>query len=116
MKLFAYPLAAFLTFFGIMFVVAGAGGSGNVLTIVVGVILIIAAIAFLWLALMKPKPSETTLVQKIDLSGDVNIEQMKCRSCGGILNKDSISVRAGGIFINCPYCGSAYQLEEAPKW
>ena len=99
-----------------MFVVAGAGGRGNVLTIVVGVILIVAAIAFLWLALMKPKPSETTLVQKIDLSGDVNIEQMKCRSCGGILNKDSISVRAGGIFINCPYCGSAYQLEEAPKW
>ena len=47
---------------------------------------------------MKPKPSETTLVQKIDLSGDVNIEQMKCRSCGGILNKDSISVRAGGIY------------------
>jgi Zn finger protein HypA/HybF involved in hydrogenase expression len=116
MKLIAYPLAAFLTFFGIMFVVAGASGSGNILTIVVGVILLVSAIAFLWLAMMKPKPIETTLVQKIDLSGDVNIEQMKCRSCGGILNKDSISVRAGGIFINCPYCGSAYQLEEAPKW
>ena len=116
MKLIAYPLAAFLTFFGIMFVVAGASGSGNIYTIIVGAILIAAAVAFLWLALMKPKPSETTLVQKIDLSGKVNIEQMKCRSCGGILNKDSISVRAGGIFINCPYCGSAYQLEEAPKW
>jgi hypothetical protein len=116
MKLVAYPLAAFLVFFGIMFVVAGASGTGNVLTIVVGVILLAAGVAFLWLALMKPKPSETTLVQKIDLSGEVKIEQMKCRSCGGILNKDSISVRAGGIFINCPYCGSAYQLEEDPKW
>jgi galactitol-specific phosphotransferase system IIC component len=113
MKLIAYPLAAALTFFGIMFV---AGSRGNIMSIVVGSILIAAALAFLWLALMKPKPVETTLVQKIDLSGDVNIEQMKCRSCGGILNKDSISVRAGGIFINCPYCSSAYQLEEAPKW
>jgi Zn finger protein HypA/HybF involved in hydrogenase expression len=115
MKLIAYPLAAFLTFFGIMFVVAGAKWN-NIYTIVVGVILLASAIAFLWLVLMKPKPVETTLIQKVDLSGDVNIEQMKCRSCGGILSKDSISVKAGGIYINCPYCGSTYQLEEAPKW
>jgi Zn finger protein HypA/HybF involved in hydrogenase expression len=98
---------------GIVFVV---GAQGQFMRIVVGVVLMAAAGALVLLALLKPKPIETTLVQKIDLSGDVNIEQMKCRSCGGILNKDSISVRAGGIFINCPYCGSAYQLEEAPKW
>jgi Zn finger protein HypA/HybF involved in hydrogenase expression len=96
-----------------MFVV---GAQGQSMRIVVGVVLMVAAGALILLALLKPKPIETTLIQKIDLSGDVNIEQMKCRSCGGILNKDSISVRAGGIFINCPYCGSAYQLEEAPKW
>jgi hypothetical protein len=113
MKLVAYPLAAALAFLGIMFVV---GAQGQSMRIVVGVVLMAAAGALILLALLKPKPIETTLIQKIDLSGDVNIEQMKCRSCGGILNKDSISVRAGGIFINCPYCGSAYQLEEAPKW
>jgi Zn finger protein HypA/HybF involved in hydrogenase expression len=113
MKLIAYPLAAALAFLGIVFVV---GAQGQFMRIVVGVVLLAAAGALVLLALLKPKPIETTLVQKIDLSGDVNIEQMKCRSCGGILNKDSISVRAGGIFINCPYCGSAYQLEEAPKW
>jgi hypothetical protein len=113
MKLVAYPLAAVLTFFGVMFV---AGARGNIMSIVVGAVLILAAVAFLWLALMKPKPVETTFIQKVDLSGDVNLEQMKCKSCGGILNKDSVSVRAGGIYINCPYCGSAYQLEEAPKW
>ena len=113
MKLIAYPLAAALAFLGIVFVV---GAQGQIMHIVVGVVLMAAAGALVLLALLKPKPIETTLIQKIDLSGDVNIEQMKCRSCGGILNKDSISVRAGGIFINCPYCGSAYQLEEAPKW
>jgi Zn finger protein HypA/HybF involved in hydrogenase expression len=113
MKLIAYPLAAVLAALGIVFVV---GAQGLPLRIVVGVILMAAAAVLVLLALLKPRPIENTLVQKIDLSGDVNIEQMKCRSCGGILNKDSISVRAGGIFINCPYCGSAYQLEEAPKW
>jgi hypothetical protein len=113
MQLIAYPLAAALAFFGVMFV---AGSRGNPYSIVVGVILMAAAAVLVLLALLKPKPVETTLIQKVDVSGDVNLEQMKCRSCGGILNKDSISVRAGGIFINCPYCGSAYQLEEAPKW
>ena len=113
MKLIADPLAAVLAALGIVFVV---GAQGLPLRIVVGVILMAAAAVLVLLALLKPRPIENTLVQKIDLSGDVNIEQMKCRSCGGILNKDSISVRAGGIFINCPYCGSAYQLEEAPKW
>ncbi|MGW8255973.1 MAG: hypothetical protein ACWGMZ_00655 [Thermoguttaceae bacterium] len=113
MKLIAYPLGAVLAFFGLVFVV---GNQGLPMRIVVGVILLAAAGALILMALLKPKPVETTLVQKIDLSGDVNIEQMKCRSCGGALNKDSISVKAGGIFVNCPYCGSAYQLEEAPKW
>jgi hypothetical protein len=113
MKLVAYPLAAALAFLGIMFVV---GAQGQPLRIVVGVILMAAAAALVVIALLKPKPVETTLIQKIDLSGDVSIEQMKCRSCGGILDKNSISVRAGGIYVSCPYCGSAYQLEEAPKW
>jgi hypothetical protein len=113
MQLIAYPLAGILAVLGIMFVV---GSQGSVMRIVVGVILMGAAAVLILLALLKPRPVETTLIQKVDVSGDVNIEQMKCRSCGGILNKDSISVRAGGIFINCPYCGSAYQLEEAPKW
>ncbi len=113
MKLFAYPLSAALGFLGVMFVAGSHGAAGRV---VVGVVLLTAAVAFLWLALMKPKPVEHTIVQKIDLSGDVAVEQMKCKSCGGELNKDSVAVRAGAVFINCPYCGSSYQLEEAPKW
>ena len=113
MKLIAYPLSAALAFLGLVFVM---GAQGQVMRVLVGLILLAASFAMLLIAMMKPKAVETTVVQKVDLSGDISIEQMKCRSCGGVLNKDSISVKAGGIFINCPYCGSAYQLEESPKW
>ena len=113
MKLVAYPLAALLTFFGLMFVV---GSQGMILRIVVGVILLIAAGALVVLALLKPKPSVTTVIQKIDLSGDVSLEDLKCRSCGGTLGKESVTVKAGAVFINCQYCGATYQIEEAPKW
>jgi hypothetical protein len=114
MKLVAYPLAALLGFFGVMFVASGA--RGQPLQIVVGVILLAAAVALLWLALQKPKPSVTTVVQKIDLSGDVKLQNLTCRSCGGTLSKESLAVKAGAVFVNCPYCGAAYQIEEEPKW
>jgi len=113
MKLVAYPLAAVLGFFGVMFVMGSHGRAGS---IVVGVVLLISAGALIWLALQRPKETKHTVIQKIDLSGDVNVQEMTCRSCGGNLSEESISVKAGAVFVNCEYCGSAYQLEEEPKW
>ena len=113
MKLVAYPLAAVLGFLGLMFVV---GSQGQVMRIVVGVVLMISGGALIWLALQQQKEVKHTVIQKIDLSGDVNVQEMTCRSCGGNLSKESVSVKAGGVFVNCEYCGSAYQLEEEPKW
>lgn len=113
MKLVAYPLSGVLALLGIVFV---AGAQGQPMRIVVGVVLMVAAGALVWLALQKPKPSTTTIIQKIDLSGDVNLEDVTCRACGGSLSKKSISVKAGAVFIQCEYCGTAYQLEEEPKW
>ena len=113
MKLVAYPLAAMLGALGVIFL---AGAQGQVMRVVVGGVLLVAAGALLWLVRQSPVQSSTTVVQKIDLSGDVNLEQMTCRSCGGTLSNDSISVRGGGIFVQCEFCGSAYQLEEEPKW
>jgi hypothetical protein len=113
MKLIAYPLAALLGFFGIMFVV---GAQGSAMRFMVGGVLIISAGALLWFAYQLPKPSITTIIQKIDLSGNVNLQDLKCRSCGGALGKESIAVKAGAVFVNCQYCGAVYQLEEEPKW
>jgi hypothetical protein len=113
MKLVAYPLAALLAALGLMFVV---GAQGQTMRIVVGVVLWAAAGALIWLALQQPKASVTTVVQKIDLSGDVKLQDLVCRACGGTLGKESVTVKAGAVFVNCQYCGAAYQIEEEPKW
>jgi hypothetical protein len=113
MKLVAYPLAAVLGFLGVMYV---AGAQGQAIRIVVGVVLLAAAGALIWLALQQPKASVTTVVQKIDLSGDVKLQDLTCRACGGTLGKESVAVKAGGVFVNCQYCGATYQIEEEPKW
>jgi hypothetical protein len=112
-RLVAFLLAAGLGFLGLMFV---AGSQGSPPRIVVGVLLWLAAGALVWLAMHKVPQQTTTVVQKIDLSGNVNLQDMTCRSCGGTLSQKSVEVRAGAVFVHCEYCGAAYQLEEDPKW
>jgi len=65
---------------------------------------------------MKVPDTKVTVQQKLDLSGDVRLEELHCRSCGAALDPKSVAVRAGAIFVTCPYCEAAYQVEEAPKW
>ena len=113
MRLIAYPLAAALFVLGVVFV---GGSQGQWHRIVAGAVLVAAAIALAVAAQLKPKVIHTTLRQEVDLSGDVDVEQMTCRACGGNLSPKSISVKAGAVFVNCEFCGSSYQIEEAPKW
>ena len=113
MQFVVYLVAVILAFFGGLFVV---GMQGQWIRLVIGLILLIASGVMVYLTRVQPKKEEITHIQKIDLSGDVQLEQMKCKSCGGTLSRDNIVVRAGAIFIECPYCGATYQIEEAPKW
>ena len=91
------------------------GAQGQIMRMVVGIVLWVAAGALIWLARKMPQPT-TNVVQKIDISGDVRLESMTCRSCGGTLSKKSVVVKAGAVFVNCEFCDAAYQIEEEPKW
>ncbi len=113
MKFVTYLIAAVLALFALIFIV---GSQGQIIRLVVGVVLLGAAGVLIYLTRVQPKKEEITHVQKIDLTGDVRLEQMKCNSCHGTLSKDNIVVKAGAIFVDCPYCGASYQIEEAPKW
>ncbi|MDF1514859.1 MAG: hypothetical protein P1S60_13705 [Anaerolineae bacterium] len=113
MKIVTYIIAAILLFFGFMFIV---GSQGVIARVIVGIILFAAAVVLVYLTRVQPVKEEITHVQKIDLTGDVQLEQMKCQSCGGALSKENLEVKAGAIFVECPYCGASYQIEEAPKW
>jgi len=113
LKLVAYLLAAVLAGLGLLFIL---GNQGVWARIVVGALLLVAGGALAWFARQQVKAAETTIVQKIDLSGDVHLESLTCRSCGGTLSRKSISVEAGAVMVHCEYCGAVYQIEEAPKW
>lgn len=113
MRIVVYLVAALVGLIGFIFL---AGSQGQVFRLIIGVVLIIAGIVIVYLTRVQPRRIETTNVQKIDLSGDVNLEEIRCRSCNAPLSKEDIEVRSGAIFVSCSHCGSTYQFEEEPKW
>jgi uncharacterized Zn finger protein len=50
------------------------------------------------------------------LPGVTKISQVNCRNCGGTLKPDNIRMVAGAPMVECPFCGTTYQLTEEPKW
>jgi len=119
-KIIAYIFAAILIFFGVLFIWATFSPDGQIGWLVVGLISVGIGFGLIWFA-SRRKPAaqgandgEVTL--KIDLPGDVNLDTLKCRSCGGTLSTDDIKMVAGAPVVNCPYCNTTYQLTEEPKW
>jgi len=79
-------------------------------------VLFLAAGAGLVYAAQRGTKTEVVQEVKIDLPGQTKIEQMKCRSCGGSLSADNVKLIVGAPTVECPYCGTTYQLTEEPKW
>jgi hypothetical protein len=118
MKIIAYIAAAILIFFGVMFVWATFSPNGQIGWLVVGIITIAIGFAIILLVsrskAAQGAPQEATY--KVDLSGSVKLESMKCQSCGGSLSPENVKMVAGAPVVTCPYCGVSYQLTEQPKW
>jgi Zn finger protein HypA/HybF involved in hydrogenase expression len=121
-----FILACICIFFGVLFIWGAFSPQGDQGWIVIGVItvgigLVIIALGVVALVVARSRATKEAaqkqeIVQKIDLSGDIAMEKLKCQECAAELEKESISVKEGAIFINCPYCGSIYQVVEEPKW
>ncbi len=66
------------------------------------------------------RAGKTEVVQqvtmKMDRPGETKISQLTCRNCGGALKPENIKMVAGAPVVECPYCGTTYQLTEEPKW
>ena len=114
MKGAAYGLAILLGFCGLLFLMAISRGF-SLSRLFIGLVCF-AASGFL--VMLARKPVQHTHVHKmeLDVTGDVNLEQISCNQCGAELSSDSVNVAAGAVYVKCEYCGAQYQIEEAPKW
>lgn len=84
---------------------------------VVGV-LFLAGGAGLVYAAMRGQKTEVVqqVTMQVDLPGETKISAVTCRNCGGALKPENIKMVAGAPMVECPFCGTTYQLTEEPKW
>jgi hypothetical protein len=116
-KAIAYITAAILIFFGVLFVWGAFGSSPHPEWICVGVISIGVGFGLIWFAgRRKPSATPENVSLKVDLPANVNMDTLKCQSCGGTLKPENIQMIAGAPVVTCSYCNTTYQLTEEPKW
>lgn len=117
-KIIAYIAAAVLIFFGVLFIWGAFSPDGSTGWIFIGLISVGIGFGLIWFA-GRSKPAQAgdqNVTLKIDLPANVNLDSLKCRSCGGVLKMENIQMVAGAPVVNCPYCNTTYQLTEEPKW
>jgi hypothetical protein len=118
MKIVAFIGAALLIFFGALMALAGTNAqAGNAVWIPIGLVLIVAGLVIVYFAARRKAVDPTTNVTlKVDLPGNVAMDEIKCKSCGGVITAENITMVQGAPMVTCPYCHTVYQLTENPKW
>lgn len=118
LRIMAYIGAAILIFFGVLFIWATFTPDGSTGWLITGVISVAIGFGLIWLGTrMKPGAAASqNITLKVDLPGNVDLDSLKCQSCGGVLKMENITMVAGAPVVNCPYCHTTYQLTEQPKW
>jgi predicted Zn finger-like uncharacterized protein len=102
---------AILLFFGIIFALASSVMYSTT-RLVVAAMLFIVAFGIAYYITKKPK----TIVQKLEVSGDMKAVALKCPDCSASVDAKSIKIVDGVPYARCPYCGHTFEVAEEPKW
>jgi len=107
-RIVAALLGLAVLFLGLVFLIGGRPVAGSVMLIAGGFLIVVG--------LRRPPTRDVVVRRELELTGDVRLEDMSCTHCGGALSAENLAVRAGAVFVTCPYCRAEYQIEEAPRW
>lgn len=117
MKTVAYIGAGLLVLFGALMVIGATDPNGNSSWLFIGVLFIIVGLVIIFFAARrKPVAPTTNVTLNVDLPGGVNMDTLKCKSCGGTLVAENITMVQGAPMVTCPFCHTVYQITEEPKW
>ena len=111
--------AAVLFFFAVIFAIASSyvgltaqAAQSRVLTSAILFFVGLAVIVGIYYVTCKPK----TVIQQLEISGQMKAAQIKCPNCGGSVDANQIKIILGVPYIKCPYCGTTFEVTEEPKW
>ncbi len=116
-KTIALVICALIVLLGLVFLIASAEGRTIPRLIAGGALTAVGLFLIVYIARRGHGGGAPVVIeQRMDFTGDASLEELRCTSCGATLTGESVTVRAGAVFVACPYCRAEYQIEEKPKW
>ena len=100
-----------LLFFAIIFAMA-ASVSSLFSRLTVAGLMFATAMVLAFYVTRKPK----TVIQRLEVSGDMKAVQIKCPHCSASIDANAIKIVSGVPYATCPYCGHTFEVAEEPKW
>jgi predicted Zn finger-like uncharacterized protein len=111
--------AAVCFFFAVIFALASSysglsaqAAQSRLITSILLFVVGIAVVVGVYFVTRKQK----TVIQQIEVSGQMKAAQIKCPHCGGSISADQINIVQGVPYVKCPYCGTTFEVTEEPKW
>lgn len=117
-KIVAIIAAVLLILFGALMVLGATNAeSGSIGWLPFGIGFIVVGLVIIYFATRQAaKTPDTNITMNVELPGNVKMDTIKCKSCGGTLAPENITLVAGAPVVTCPFCHTTYQLTEEPKW
>ncbi len=118
-RIIAFITAGIFIIFAFLFILGAFSPEGSPSWIIVGIfgLVIGFGLIFLGTRLRPPeKPGDQVVNLQVDLPGEVGMETIKCKACGGPITSKDVKMIAGAPVVECPHCSTTYQLTEEPKW
>jgi uncharacterized membrane protein len=98
-----------LFFLGIIFALASIYAPTR---LIVAAFLFVAGSVIAYYISKQPK----TIVQRLEVSGEMKAVALKCPNCSASVNANSIKIISGVPYATCSYCGHTFEVAEEPKW
>lgn len=107
---------AILLFFGVIFAWSSSysglsNETRNTRLLTAGMLFIVAFVIVYYVT-----RSPRTIVQRLEVSGDMKAVAIKCPHCGASMDSNAIKIVQGVPYATCPYCGHTFEVTEEPKW
>jgi len=106
--------AAVVFFFAVIFALAASVQATLTRLVTSGILFVIgvALVVGIYYTTRKPK----TVIQRLEVSGQMKAASIKCPNCGASVNPNQIKIVSGVPYATCPYCGTTFEVTEEPKW
>ena len=114
-----YIIAGVFIIFSFLFLLGAFSPDGSTSWLTIGIIGMIIGFVLIFFGAKlgaKVKVLTQNITLNVDLPGNIQMDSLKCQSCGAPLAADDIKMVQGAPVVTCHSCGTTYQLTEEPKW